>query len=212
MDFVELLVFYRADIIALCVISMMMAISPGADFVMVTRNSISGSRKNGVFTSLGIATGLWLHIGYCIAGLAILISSSAVVFNLMKYAGAAYLIYIGYQSLIQKDTLEMGQRGKGEKISSWAAYKSGLISNSLNPKTSLFFLSIFTQLVSETTPVLMQIIYGGIICLAHVIWFCLLSVILTHKLLLNRLISHKSIMDKILGGALIVFGLRVASL
>ena len=86
---------YLPELISVGVIAVFMVISPGADFVMITRNSIFHGRKSGLYSSLGIGLAIWIHVAYSIAGLAIIISKSILLFSLIKYLGAAYLIYIG---------------------------------------------------------------------------------------------------------------------
>ena len=84
---------YSKEIISVGLISVFMAISPGADFVMVTRNSMLHSRLSGLYSSLGVSMGIWIHVVYSIAGLAVIISNSILLFSMIKYLGAAYLIY-----------------------------------------------------------------------------------------------------------------------
>ena len=92
------LVNYLPEIISVCLIAVFMSISPGADFVMVTRNSLFFNRKAGLYSALGISLAIWVHVAYSIAGLAIIISNSVVLFSIFKYLGAAYLIYIGWKA------------------------------------------------------------------------------------------------------------------
>ena len=90
---------YIPELLTVSIIAIFMAISPGADFIMVTRNSIFYGRKAGLYSSLGISAAIWLHITYSIAGLAVIISKSILLFSILKYFGAAYLIYIGYKNI-----------------------------------------------------------------------------------------------------------------
>ncbi len=212
MPIIDLLSAHQTQLLSISAIAMLMAVSPGADFALVTRNSIAGSKRAGLFTTLGIATGLWLHIGYSIAGIAIVIKNSPWLFDTMKYLGAGYLIVLGGLSIYNsKKTATLNNSGSSN-ISAKSAFGSGFISNALNPKTSLFFLSIFTQLVTVNTPLVMQIFYGMIICVAHIIWFSSLSTILTQPKLLAQLSRRKILIDNILGAMLIAFGLRIITL
>src|SRR3990167_10850400 len=77
-------------------------ISPGPDFAIVTRNALRHSQNTGIMTALGIATGTLIHVSYCILGLAIIISKSLLIFNIIKYIGASYLIYLGVKGLFEK--------------------------------------------------------------------------------------------------------------
>ncbi|MCW8107833.1 LysE family transporter [Alteromonas ponticola] len=190
------------------VIAIFMAISPGADFVMITRNSIFYNRKSGLFSAVGVSVAIWLHVAYSIAGLAVIISSSVLLFSIIKYCGAAYLIYMGYKTFRANTSLDI-EPSQGS-MSGWAALRIGFITNALNPKTTVFFLSIFTQVVEPGTPVLIQVLFGAIISLAHLIWFSGVAIFLTQPRLLSAFKRSKNTIEKIVGGVLVAFGVKVA--
>ena len=193
----------------LSVVAIMMAISPGADFVLVTRNSLGISRRAGLQTTLGIAIGNWVHISYCIAGLALVINTSSALFSSIKYLGAFYLIYIGISSIKAKAAVANKQQADFPLMKPMRALTGGFLSNALNPKTTLFFLGIFTQLVTKETPIFIQLIYGGIISLTHLLWFSLLSYLLTHKKLLPKVQKYQVILNRLLGIILVALGLKL---
>ena len=205
------LMSYLPELISVSLIAIFMAVSPGADFVMVTRNSIFYSRKAGLYSSLGISLAIWVHVAYSIAGLAIIISQSIVLFSLIKYLGAAYLIYIGWKTFKSKSNLNMEQKTVFKELSRLAAFKIGFITNFLNPKTTIFFLSIFTQVVNPQTPLWLQIIYGAIISLTHLFWFSCVSIFLSQPAMLNKFQEWKNSIEKAIGMLLIGFGLKVAT-
>ncbi|RUO44290.1 amino acid transporter [Aliidiomarina taiwanensis] len=201
---------YLPELLSVTVIATFMAISPGADFVMITRNSLFFGRKFGVYSSFGIAAAIWVHVAYSIAGLALVISNSIVLFSVIKYLGAAYLIYIGYKTFTSKDKLNLEGKKEQNSLTRMAAFRLGFVTNVLNPKTSLFFLSIFTQVVSPTTPLGVQAVYGLIICLAHLLWFSLVSVFFSHPHFVSAFNRYKHRIEKVIGSLLIGFGLKVA--
>lgn len=203
--------FYLPEIISVSVIAMFMSISPGADFVMVTRNSIFHSRKAGLFSALGISLAIWIHVAYSIAGLAVIISNSVVLFSIIKYLGAAYLIYMGWKSFQSKTDVEIVEIENKKLISNFSALKVGFITNALNPKTTIFFLSIFTQVVNPETPIILQILYGAIISLAHLLWFSSVAMCITHPFLLKLFNKNNIIIERVIGSMLIGFGLKVAA-
>jgi len=209
MSFLDLIWQNQAEIITLCMVALMMAISPGADFVLVTKNSLSYSRTAGLYTTLGITTGTWVHISYSIAGLAIVINASPMLFNALKYLGAFYLVFIGISSIKTKGTESDGLQEYFDSIRPATAFISGFFSNALNPKTTLFFLGIFTQLVTLETPVIMQFIYGIIISFAHLLWFSLLSYLLTHQKLLPKVKRYQKMINLLMGITLIALGLKL---
>ncbi len=204
------LTLYLPELISVSIIAIFMAISPGADFVMVTRNSVFYSRTAGLFSSLGISLAIWIHVAYSIAGLALIISKSIVLFSIIKYLGAFYLIYIGWQTLRSQSKLSSSEKPDSNELSNFSAFKIGFITNALNPKTTIFFLSIFTQVVNPETPVWIQVIYGLIISLAHLIWFGFISIFLSQPILLKKFNDYKNSIEKVVGTLLIGLGLKVA--
>ena len=204
------IVNYLPELLSVSIIAIFMAISPGADFVVITRNSMFHGRQSGLYSALGIGLAIWIHVAYSIAGLAIIISNSIILFSLIKYLGAAYLIYIGYKTFTSKGKLNTDSENKDIKLSRFGALKLGFITNALNPKTTLFFLSLFTQVVNPSTPVWVQLIYGLIICLAHIVWFSIVSLFFSHPALVNKFNVHKQKIEKVVGSVLVGFGVKVA--
>lgn len=188
-------------------------ISPGPDFAIVTRNSLRYSQKAGIMTSFSIACSTLGHASYCILGFAIIISKSLLLFNVIKYIGASYLIFLGIKGLFEKKAASKIAKEKIEHdISDFQAFFQGLCCNALNPKTIFFFLALFTMMIKPTTPMAMQIGYALEIASIHFVWFSAISVLFSHekvKLFLDRFLS---VVTKAFGGALIFFGVKVALL
>ncbi|MGN8200433.1 LysE family translocator [Salinisphaera sp. RV14] len=148
-----------------------MAISPGQDFALVSRNAMVYSRRAGVWASFGIATAVWLHVAYCITGVALLVASFPRLYVVIRWTGAAYLVYLGIQSLFRSTAHSEETPARQRDITDRSAFGAGFLCNALNPKTTLFFLSIFTQLIKPATPISIQLLCGLIISLAHLAWF-----------------------------------------
>lgn len=200
---------YMAEIIAVSTIAIFMAMLPGADFVMVTRTSISNGRLAGLYMSLGMSLSVCIHASYSIAGLAVVIANSTWLFSAIKYLGAAYLIYLAWQLLTTRETVNKDQKNSTTQISPFIALRMGFTCNVLNPKTSIFFLSIFTQVVSVDTPLIMQASYGLIIILAHFIWYSGVTLLLSHPNILPRFNRQKQKIDKIAGVVLMVIAINL---
>ena len=201
---------YLNELLTMIVIAIFMAISPGSDFVMVSRNSIFYGRKSGWYSAVGISLAIWVHVAYSIAGLAVIISNSVFLFSVLKYLGAAYLIYIGWKTFSSKSIVSVDKQKEVQKISNFSSFKMGFVSNVLNPKTTIFFLSVFTQVVTPETPIWIQLIYGLIISIAHLVWFILVSYMFTHPALVKKFNKSKSLIEKLIGTVLIAFGVKVA--
>ncbi len=200
---------YIAEIIAVSTIAIFMAVLPGADFVMVTRTSIYNGRLAGLYMSLGMCISVSIHASYSIAGLAVVIANSAWLFSTIKYLGAAYLIYIAWQLLTTRESLNSDQNALMTEMSPFIALRLGFTCNILNPKTSIFFLSIFTQVVSVDTPLIMQISYGLIIMLAHFIWYSGIALLLSHPQILPRFNRQKQKIDKVAGFVLMLIAIKL---
>ena len=199
-----------AEIIAVSTIAIFMAVLPGADFVMVTRTSIYNGRLAGLYMSLGMCISVSIHASYSIAGLAVVIANSAWLFSTIKYLGAAYLVYIAWQLLTARESLNSDQNALMTEISPFIALRLGFTCNILNPKTSIFFLSIFTQVVSVDTPLIMQISYGVIIMLAHFIWYSGIALLLSHPQILPRFNRQKQKIDKVAGFVLMLIAIKLS--
>ncbi|MDG9670124.1 LysE family transporter [Hahella sp. CR1] len=195
-----------AELAQVCMIAVFMAISPGADFAMITRNSLFYSRRAGLLAALGVASATWVHTAYTLAGLVVLMASSVWVFTAVKWAGGLYLIYIGWKTW--KSRLEIPQQHAlpDSAKSDWAYFRQGFITNATNPKTTLFYLSIFTQVVNPDTSLAVQLLYGLIISLAHGLWFSALAIGITHQRVLEKLRAGGRHIGRALGGALMAMG------
>lgn len=195
-------------------IIMLAAISPGPDFFLVVKNALLHDRRAGIFTAAGVASSLLIHSSYCIVGLGMLITHSVVAFNIIKYLGAAYLIYLGVKSLLAKRTHVNYSKLKHTTtpVTGRQSFTEGLLCNLLNPKAILFILAFFTLILKPGTPWFARIGYGLEISLIHLIWFSILAVIITHKNVKTRLDAAQYYIIKVMGVVLIAFGSHVAFL
>lgn len=202
---------YLALIATVTVIHLLAVISPGPDFIMACRNSLSYSRKTGIWTAVGFGFGIAVHIFYSLAGLALVISKSILLFNAIKFLGAGYLIYIGLKSVLSKSSkIELGEQHKKEDITHFAAIRIGFLTNVLNPKATLFFLSLFTLVISPTTPLPIMGVMSIIMIINTMLWFSLVAVFLTQKRIRSIFEKFQGVFNKTLGGLLIALGIKVA--
>jgi len=199
----EFLIYAFAMFIAL--------LSPGPDFAMILKQSITYGKRSSIITSIGIGCGVSVHLIYTLLGIGLIISKSIVLFSIIKYLGAAYLIYIGYQSLkSQGMKLEDVKVHKYENISDKKSFMIGFLCNALNPKATLFFLSMFTVVVSSSTPIEVQAFYGLFSALTAMLWFVALSMILSLRKVRNFFNSFGKVFDKAVGTVLVSLGISVA--
>lgn len=203
-----------AQFFTIAILMLLSAMLPGPDFALVTKNTISHSRRAGIITSLGIASACLVHITYCVLGLALVISQSILAFNVIKYLGAAYLIYIGIQSLLAKvGTISSPQKtGHKTVMKDFTAFRQGFLCNLLNPKATLFFLALFTVIIKPETPRYWEIIYGFEMFCIITAWFCSLTLLLSHRHVMRLLDKAEKHITRFLGVFLIGFGLALAFL
>lgn len=200
------------DEFLLIVISHFFAVaSPGPDFALVLKQSIQKGRKNALVTSAGIATGILVHVSYCVLGVAIVISQSPTLFAVLKYLAAAYLAYIGVMALRAKPATQQAEQLliHTQPESMVKAFSRGFLVNALNPKATLFFLSLFTLVISVETPLLIQAGYGLYMAIATLIWFSFLSVVLSKVQVRGFFLRAGHWFDRGIGVVLIGLAVRV---
>lgn len=200
---------YLPQILTVALIHVLGVMSPGPDFVLVTRNALIYSRKAGIYSALGIALGLWVHMTYTLLGLALVITRSPLIFTLMKYLGVFYLLFIAYNSLMDKKHKEVTVDAKRKHISPLAALRMGFITNATNPKVTLFFLSLFTVVVSAKTPTAIKLFMGLEMSSATALWFTLVAVVFSHGLLKKRLGNFQFYAEKIMGVVLVLLAIEL---
>jgi len=204
---------YVPAILTVALIHLLCVISPGPDFIMTIRNSLVYSRRSGFYSSIGLGLGIMVHVTYCLAGIALIISRSVLLFSIIKYVGAAYLLYIGIKSIRAKpshDTAAVEKHQRADLTKS-QALRMGFITNVTNPKVTLFFLSLFTLVIHPGTPLAVKVIMGSEMVLATILWFSVVTVVASHRLVRNRVGKIQHYLERFMGGILILFSLKVAT-
>jgi RhtB (resistance to homoserine/threonine) family protein len=201
---------YLPEILTIATIHFLALISPGPDFIIVTRNSLVYSKRAGIYTALGLALGMSVHIAYSLIGLGLIIAQSIVLFSVIKFLGAGYLIYIGYKALTAHQQIENSEVRATEELDARRAFRMGLLTNITNPKVTLFFLSIFTLVISPATPLLIKLIMGGEMLLATFLWFSLVALLVSHRAVKQRVRGIQHYAEKVMGALLIALGIKLA--
>ena len=198
--------------IAICTVMLLGVISPGPDFVVAVRHGVIYSRRTGLLTALGFGLGVLIHVAYCMLGIAAIIASSITAFNVIKIAGAAFLIFIGYKALRSKgfnDPSAFKGLKTREDISARKAVQIGFLTNLLNPKATLFFLALFTQVISPETPINVQLVYGASCFVIVTGWFSFVAFVLTAPRVKSTFLKSAKWIDRISGGVMIALGVRL---
>ena len=200
------------ELLAVAIITILAVISPGADFAMVTRNSLLHGRRAGVLCALGIALGVQVHVFYTMFGVGLLVAHAPALLQGIKLIGAAYLVWIGWKTLSAKALPggETAAHGGGTApLSTLAALRMGFLTNALNPKTTLFVVSTYTQVVHAGTPLAAQFGYGVFMSAAHAAWFALVATVFASGALRHSLLARQRIVDGVIGVILIGLGLAL---
>ena len=208
---------FDPQIIAFLGIAAVLTITPGADTALVTKNVIGRGRFSAFLTTLGICLGCLTHATLSALGLSAILKSSEALFNVVKFAGALYLIYIGAMSL------RAAWKGGGESATTadglprrqrpgyWRSFVEGYGTNLLNPKVSMFYLTFLPQFISPGESVIRKsLLLAGIHVAMGLFWLTFYAALLDRlsATLLRTSVRRK--LDAVTGGLLIAFGLRLA--
>ncbi|SQG00184.1 lysine exporter protein LysE/YggA [Paucimonas lemoignei] len=203
---------YLAEFLTVALIHLLAVASPGPDFAVVVRESVAHGRRAGTYTAMGVGTAIFLHVGYSLLGIGLIVSQSIVLFNALKWAAAGYLLYIGFKALRAKPASASDAPiniAAGERTAR-GAFTSGFITNGLNPKATLFFLSLFTVVINPHTPLWVQAGYGVYLAVATGIWFCLVARLFSQARVRAGFARMGHWFDRAMGGVLVALGLKLA--
>lgn len=195
-------IFFIASVTWLAVIS------PGADFAIVSRNSAVYGRKAGLASSLGIASGCWVHVAYAVFGLGLIVQFFPDLLYYVRIIGAIYLIYIGIETMRSSPISEYPDANT-QDVTNRRCYTIGFFTNSLNPKTSVFVVSLYSQVIGESTSLPIQLLWGGFISLSHFIWFAGIAVFMSTSKIRAQVLKHQKILNMIIGFLLAILGVAL---
>lgn len=195
-------------LVILSVTAVVMVI-PGPDMLLVVRNTFTGGRVAGLKTSAGILGGNLVHITYCLLGIGLIISQSIQAYSALRYAAAAYLVYLGLVSLrAGAGTVATVPLDGQQRDSPW--FVQGFANNLLNPKGTLFYLGIFTTVITPGTSTRVMLILIVAMMLVSASFWLLFVHLLDRPTVRGVMERSQRTANLALGGLLIAFGLRVA--
>jgi Putative threonine efflux protein len=197
--------------ITLTVIHLLAAASPGPDFALVSRQALLQGRRAGLWVSLGIALGLGIHITYSAAGLATLITHSTMWMSAIKLIGGSYLLYLGYQGIRAKaqSGVIANEPAVIMDVATHRLIGKGFLCNALNPKAPIYFLSLFTIVLSPNLPASTLVIYGVWIMLLQLFWFSFITLFFSQPTIRRRFLAISHWIDRVFGVAMVGLGLKV---
>ncbi|ABA88174.1 membrane protein, LysE superfamily [Syntrophotalea carbinolica DSM 2380] len=201
---------FLSELITVLVVGWFVVVTPGPNMAIVIKNSIFHSRSHGVFTAVGLLLGNIVHISYCLAGIGLLISQSMFAFNLIKWLGAGYLVYLGIRALKSNKQEIVERIDIASRANYWVSMRSGFFTDLLNPKATLFYLALFTQIIRPDTPAWARVTYGISIAFLEFLCFVVLSMIIGHSLVVKRFEKISHLIERFTGLVLVGLGIRVA--
>ncbi|WP_455232302.1 LysE family translocator [Geopseudomonas aromaticivorans] len=203
---------YWSEFLTVALIHLLAVASPGPDFAVVIRESVSHGRRAGLFTALGVGSGIFLHVAYSLLGIGLIVAQSERLFALLKWLAAAYLLYIGWHALQARpaDPAALRTLAASAAPSGRSAFASGLLTNALNPKVTLFFLSVFSVVIDPHTPRLIQAGYGVYLMVATTGFFCAMALLFSQTRVRSWFARMGHWFDRLMGAILIALGLRLA--
>lgn len=193
--------------ITLFVLGFALAASPGPDSFLIVRNTLVEGRRIGFMTLLGNRIGLCTHLAAAIAGLSVALQNSPALYLGVRLLGAAYLVYLGASNLVSRarQAPAAAVTGPGGGIASVTAVRQGLLNNLLNPKVSLFFLSLFPQFATGDLLSRSPVTVAAVFLAGNTLWYVLLVQLVGLRWLRERLQRFQAALDLVF--ALIFVGL-----
>ncbi len=183
--------------------------SPGPDFMVTLKQTINHGKRYAYYSSFGIGLGIAVHVGYTLLGMGLIFKNLPYFLDVIRVLGALYLIYLGIQSLKSSNNSILITHENGINFNLYKSFIIGFFTNLLNPKATLFFLSIFTAIVSIDTPIYMQSLYGLYCILANIFWYILIAKLLSKENSLNLFNKYQNEIQKTIGVVLILLGIKL---
>ena len=197
-------------ITAVGLIHLVALVSPGPDFVVACRNSLLYSRTIGIYTAVGFGLGICVHISYAVFGLSWLIANNELIFTFIQYLGAFYLMLIGIQSLRSfQSHIEQETTTASSRISKFRAVRIGFVTNVLNPKATLFFLSLFSTMLNPTVGELTLVVIAVLLVVTTILWFSLVALLISYPRFTTILKRYEKTVNQFFGVLLIGIGVII---
>jgi RhtB (resistance to homoserine/threonine) family protein len=199
------------QILVIVSVTSLVMVSPGPDMVLVLRNTLVSGRRAGLQTSMGILSGNLVHITYCVLGIGVLISQSIIAFTALKYAAAAYLVFLGIMTF-RSGAKTLDARDVEGRRSTRAWFVQGFFNNLLNPKGTLFYLGVFTTVITADTSASVMFLLVVIMMLVSTSFWMFFVYTLDRPAIREVIERSRQAVNRIFGGLLLLLGLRVASM
>jgi len=188
-------------------------LTPGQDTIYIAGRSITGGRRIGIASALGVAAGTTVHVTAATFGLSAILATSGIAFAIVKWVGAAYLVYLGIQLLLSRETFLPESGSSVVCLDAWSAFRKGVVSNVLNPKVALFFLAFLPQFVQpdSTQRSLAFLVLGATFVTMGTVW-CMVIAIASARASerIRRSEKTANLVRRVAGCVFVGLGVRVA--
>lgn len=195
----------------------LLTITPGVDTMLVIRNTARGGWRDGAISSLGICSGLFIHATISAVGISVILLQAAWAYNILKLAGAVFLIWLGacnWRKVIKKETFTVatGAVLRRKDFIARRSFREGLFSNVLNPKTAIFYMAFLPQFINPDHSALAQSLFlAGLHFIIAMLWQCLLALMVRQLKGWLQRPRVSRMFDGVTGTVMIALGLRVAA-
>ena len=198
---------FTTALISILTIHMMASISPGPDFVVVSQRTFKNGRRAGVMCGLGVCAGLLVHISYSVIGLSSAFNHSDVLMKVIGILGGTYLVYLGYKSFASsyKEKAVSTSNEERKRVSS-SAFFSGLLVNIFNPKAAVYFLSLFSVVISPSIGADKIILVTLLIIAVQMTWYLTFIFFVTIPRVKVVFDKYVHMIDRVLGVLMAMMG------
>jgi RhtB (resistance to homoserine/threonine) family protein len=204
---------YLGEFLALATIHFLAVVAPGPDFAVTIRQSVRFGRVVGLCTAIGIGAGISVHVLYTLLGVGALMHTTPWLLSVAKVVGGAYILYLGVSLLRSKPKTSIegsdtaNDQPQQQTLSK--AFMTGFLTNATNPKATLFFLAIFTTVISATTPLKVQALYGVWMCCVNALWFVIVALFFSSSRVRLLFLRMGHWFERTMGVILILFAGRL---
>ena len=195
--------------LTIAVLHLFAVASPGPDFILVSRQCLRYGRRIAIWTSLGIAIGILFHVALSLTGLSILLQNQPDLFWYIKLLASLYIGYLGIVSLVSKSSNKLVEDVTGQAGNQLRSVTTGLLTNILNPKALIFFITVFAVAINKETGVFVKSLLGIYMSVATFIWFALVSILLTNKKAIERFKKAIPLLEKVTGFFLLLIAIQI---
>lgn len=191
-------------------IHLLLVVTPGANFLVVSQHALRYSRHVGLVTAAGVGTATIIQIMLGFLGLAAIMAQSLSFFNTLKLLGALYLIYLGGRVFWkERKPLQMASQHVNNLLARDDAYRIGLLTCLSNPKSIIYYLALFTTIIPPTTPIMSKVMMGVVMVLISCSWYALVAICLSYARFQRLYARFEEGIDYLFGSLMIGFGLKI---